>query len=832
MNRRKLLFLGGRIIFGLFCLLTSVYCLLAYIPFTYYHFLQFRHVSALSWFVELHPYLYLIVLALVAATLLDDLRAQKVERAAFAFIVFHTLIGAALVIHPLLTNLKNDLLSFVWSLIAIEPLLWLALIDYFRRQSELVWAGAGREEDQRLFRAALFTALFVTLLYAVISIVKQAAGLASSSGTAEKFLTTAWSLASHLLIFMAIFIALSLIRAVAGLFKTPPRAEFILCVMLGAVLIALALNHTALGAISLTGTTAHLYALVSGSALMMTLAGLALRLWPGKEVSVTSGFGLAVAPLTTDHISSLLLRATWIALIIVLAYLGSVKLVVMDWNFLIQKLTANIVWVMTFIFFYAAIPGPQERRDRALALLLIAASSLGVYKALEACGAYLPRLDTVTKLDHYSGRDISFKLVHELLTPAQSGGDFYRFLLQNTNIAHTVNVDPVDLNLVQKLTRTDGPKPYIFIFVIDSLRRDYLSPYNNAVTFTPAVESFARESIVMENAFTHYGATGLSEPSIWVGGMMLHKQYITPFYPMNTLQKLIEAEGYQSLISLDTILRVVVRQTATITDLDADVPNKEYDFCHSLKNLQDRLDQRPGDAPPTFAYTQPMNIHVSTINREGKSVPPGESYPGFYAPYASRIRRIDACFGAFVDFLKKKGLYEQSIIVLTADHGDSLGEEGRWGHAYTIFPEVIRIPLLIHLPPQMRKNFVWNTKLISFSTDITPSLYYLLGHQPTARSELLGRPLFTATEPEQRGAIQDNYLIASSYGAVYGLLRNNGRYLYISDGVNYTDYFYDLINDSRGARNLVTPALKIENEQLIRERVRAINEFYRFNPGQ
>ena len=32
------------------------------------------------------------------------------------------------------------------------------------------------------------------------------------------------------------------------------------------------------------------------------------------------------------------------------------------------------------------------------------------------------------------------------------------------------------------------------------------------------------------------------------------------------------------------------------------------------------------------------------------------------------------------------GDYERSIIVLTSDHGDSLGEDGRWGHAYTVFP--------------------------------------------------------------------------------------------------------------------------------------------------
>ena len=51
-------------------------------------------------------------------------------------------------------------------------------------------------------------------------------------------------------------------------------------------------------------------------------------------------------------------------------------------------------------------------------------------------------------------------------------------------------------------------RPHIFVFVIDSLRRDYVSPYNRQVSFTPALERFARESTVFERAFTRYGPPG------------------------------------------------------------------------------------------------------------------------------------------------------------------------------------------------------------------------------------------------------------------------------------------------------------------------------------
>ena len=60
---------------------------------------------------------------------------------------------------------------------------------------------------------------------------------------------------------------------------------------------------------------------------------------------------------------------------------------------------------------------------------------------------------------------------------------------------------------------------------------------------------------------------------------------------------------------------------------------------------------------------------------------------------------------AKIDDLKARQLYDDSVIVLTSDHGDSLGEEGRWGHAYTLFPEVLQVPLIVHLPPRLRAQF-------------------------------------------------------------------------------------------------------------------------------
>jgi len=146
-----------------------------------------------------------------------------------------------------------------------------------------------------------------------------------------------------------------------------------------------------------------------------------------------------------------------------------------------------------------------------------------------------------------------------------------------------------------------------------------------------------------------------------------------------------------------------------------------------------------------------------------------------------------------------------------------------------LFPEIVRIPLLVHLPQEMRAKLASDPDSPAFSTDITPSLYYLLGHRPVERNELFGAPLFTE-RPEERRHVEAGgagYLIAASYGAVYGMLSGNGRVLYVADGVNYRRYLFDL-GVSRAEERPVSAALRREQDERIRSAILSINRFYHF----
>ncbi|MDQ3398977.1 MAG: sulfatase-like hydrolase/transferase, partial [Deinococcota bacterium] len=720
------------------------------------------------------------------------------------------------------------------------PLLWLAVIDGARRLDKIGWlVGADGEGDgegdsegdgetARQFWAALLSAVFLALVYhGIFSLRSADAGFSGG----ERLLGLLWSLMTHLLVFMALFMLLRLISGLAGLARRPHRLELGLVLLLSGALAALSLQGTVLAALSFTGVYAALYALAFGLALAVYAAGLGVRLYrPAQMLS---------HPLELLFTALSGLRPVALLVIPPLAYSLLVRAAPFDWHFLLQRLSVVLVWTLSFALIYSALRAPASPllrlpRGAGLALLLLATATAGGYRLLELSSPVLARragLDAAATLERYGSYDLSYGLASRLAAPpgSRASPDFYRFLQASTNVPRSLKLAPVAVNLVADLEPRGGFKPHIFILAIDSLRADYLSPYNPEVTFTPEIARFAKESIVMENAFTRYGATGLSEPSLWVGGMLLHMQYVTPFYPMNALQKLLDAEGYRSYVSLDTILSVILKPGPELIPLDEARPDKDFAFCATVRELQAKLDLHP-PAVPAFAFTLAQDIHISVINREGAGPAGDARYPGFYAPYASRLARIDACFGEFIAYLKARGLFDESIVVLTTDHGDSLGEEGRWGHAYTIFPEIMRVPLIVHLPPRLREEVITDPGAPAFLTDLTPSLYYLLGHRPIVKSELFGRPLFTETQDEGSDYLREHYLLASSYGPVYGILGDGGRSLYIADGVSYTDYLFDLRHNPLGERQPLSDELRLSYQALIRDKLEALNRFYGFDP--
>jgi len=809
---RRLPLLAARAAFTGYSVATAVYCLLAYLPFTYHQVHGGGNFPGLNAAVRMHPWFNLGAVVLVLILLAGPWRRGGWPRRMAAGLgIWQIACAIALIVHPVLSGLKNDGSSLAWCLVALMPPGWLVAIDICAYWGGLDWVP--RPAGDPHFAAAWRCAIFVTILYAGVALARSAPRLTPAAAAPA----LGWSLLVHLLVFLALFLALDWLARIAGLFRTPAKIEFWLCHLLLAGAVWEVVEAVFCPAVGFAGWPAFVFAAALGLVLASQNAAAALCLADGRPVG--DGIGLAVSAPALGLVRS---AGTGAAALLALGMAGgyvAVRAAAMDWNFLLQELTAAVLWPASFACFYAI--ASRRARVRGIAWILLPLALALAYRGLEA------RPAAGAALERWAGYDASFRLARVFLARPAGDGSIDRFLARNTNIPSSVHVDPVPVILTAGLERSTAPPPHIFIFTIDSLRRDYLSPYNPAVAFTPAIGAFAGESTVFRNAFTRYGGTGLSEPAIWSGAMLLHKQYITPFAPMNALERLLQVEQYRMFVSRDSILDTILTPSREAVELDAPEAITSIEFAHSLGKLAEEIERRAGDAHPIFAYTQPQNIHISVIQREGASVPAGESYPGFYAPYASRLRRMDAAFGKFIAFLRARGLYDHSIIVLTADHGDSLGEEGRWGHAYTLFPEIVRIPLMVHLPPDLGAKVASDPNSPAFSTDITPSLYYLLGHRPVLRNELFGSPLFTETPEERVRDVRAGYLIAASYGAVYGMLSGNGRVLYVADAVNYRRYLFELSASGAESRP-VSDSLRRAQDDRIRSAILSINRFYRF----
>jgi hypothetical protein len=831
----RYLFLPVRAIFFLVILLSSFYSLLAYIPFTYEQVHKGGAIEAWQAFARFQPFAHWLTLILLTYTLRGELSNRRTKMLTGVFLLFELLIGVLSLFHPVLRHLQNNNSSFVLSLIFLAPVFGLFAIDWFGYGKTLSWSKSEELNSTYFFWAAGSSAVYVSVLYCWLSYLLRPASHTEDFLHNGWSVAMGWSIASHIVLFLGIFVLFNFVSGVAGLFQSGARIEFIASNVLVACSTYLLFQRIAFPSIGFYGGTAWTYGVFLSLTLVGMLAGTSLRVQAESGGAIEDGIALSLRLFGIGKRGSLLPNLLLLMGVTLLFVVLVQRVAAYDWNFLAQKLLASFMWVFALGCFYSISKISRPARSKLILAFVVVV--LVTYKTLEASTWRWWGLlegdsrDPQVTLESYSKLDVSFQLVQRILSPAKGSDSFFQFLTRNTNISRSVRLNPVNINLVENLQETPGNRPNIFIFVIDSLRRDYLSPYNPAVQFTPSIRNFAADSVVFENAFTHYGGTGLSEPSIWLGGMLIHQQYVTPFAPMNSLQKLLQAEKYNCLVSRDSILETILSHWPALTELDKGTPTLRLDLCKTLNELKKNISEQKTQGKAFFAYTQPQNIHISVINREGKSVVDNGSYEGFYVPYASRLKKIDACFGEFVEFLKKAGLYEQSIIILTSDHGESLGEDGRWGHAYTIFPEVLRIPLIIHLPTNLRSLHSVDTKAVSFLTDLTPTLYEMLGHRPVHTPELFGRPLFTTTPSRLYRPKPTDYLVASSYGAVYGVLNAEGNRLYIADAVNYRNYLYDLSRQPLGVAMTVPDSVRERNEQIIREQISAIGNFYGYASG-
>ena len=809
--RRTLLSLV-RLMSAVALIAVATYYLLASIPFSYYHFLQFPHFAWMPLFIRFHP---LLVVGAMAG-LLGGIRG--VTASLRRWIRYAAIAGSTTALCMGATVWFPASLSFeVAAALSFAPLVllgWASAIELAARRTLSV-----SPPRPRPHAVAVVAALAGTLCSIVYLLQGWVRGASVGVVPEEIAFAGSVSLLAHVAVFTLTALAISGLRAVAIRRSWPAVGERLAVGAAAAAVLALLIRRSLMTALILSDLRAAAVPAILAAAIVLFCLS-----WIGEMPTRSRArwFVVATAAIVIGVCVAVIPRMLLLA----------------DWGSTLQKLLVLATWTGCMLL-ATALPAGRSKRlvlAAAVAMVLVAIGGSVVVAARDQ--APRPRdsrvaIDLSLAIERYATFDTSFAVLMDVFRPMVSDGEFYDVLRRVGDATDDRSLSSVPLRLGVEPHGRPAYRPHIFIFVIDSLRPDYLSAYNPSVTFTPAIGAFAKESVMMRQAFTPYAGTALSQPAIWAGGLIQRAMYVKPFSEVNNLERLVRSSGYQAYISVDEILSVILDDWPDMVRLDSHLTHPErkdqmfkFDLCSTVTELTQRLDRETMETP-VFFYSQPQSLHIRVLAGDEY---PGEAFrrsasTGVFKPAAAALGRIDACFGGLVDYLKQRHVYDDSVIVLTSDHGDSYGEAGRWGHAFYVAPEILRIPLIIHVPARLKDEGRWNVDAVAMLTDLTPTLYDLLGLKAAALNEVAGRTLMSPVVGESP-AVRDMYVVQSSYSRVFGLIDGAGRWMYTADANHQREEFYDLRGGRESEGKTLLKSDRLRYRKWLLERLRVLDRYY------
>lgn len=191
-----------------------------------------------------------------------------------------------------------------------------------------------------------------------------------------------------------------------------------------------------------------------------------------------------------------------------------------------------------------------------------------------------------------------------------------------------------------------------------------------------------------------------------------------------------------------------------------------------------------GDTLENKPYIQRKQIE--NWHLEGKK---WEDFAPTVARYFGMITQTDAAIGMILDALRETGEYEDTLIILTADHGDTCGGHGMMDKHYILYDDVVHVPFIVR-HPSFKHQIV--EKFSSNCLDIAPTVEKLCGLK--AESARHGRCVSEYID----GTETPDYAVFTSNGQQFGLFTQRGirtkKFKYIWN-LTDIDEFYDLESD-------------------------------------
>jgi arylsulfatase A-like enzyme len=187
--------------------------------------------------------------------------------------------------------------------------------------------------------------------------------------------------------------------------------------------------------------------------------------------------------------------------------------------------------------------------------------------------------------------------------------------------------------------------------------------------------------------------------------------------------------------------------------------------------------------------------------------------------YIKEIEYLDQQLGLLFDELKSRGVYDESIIVLTADHGEEFYDHEGWWHGKTLYEELTHVPLMIKLP-QNAMGGQTNTG-IARHVDLAPTLLQYAGLEKGAM--MTGQPLFTPANEFANAGIGYSFAENSFEGNLLQSVRSDSMKLIQANEDNPRGLapleLYNLINDPGEQTNLAEDSSLDAEKAMLRKTI-------------
>ncbi len=343
----------------------------------------------------------------------------------------------------------------------------------------------------------------------------------------------------------------------------------------------------------------------------------------------------------------------------------------------------------------------------------------------------------------------------------------------------------------------------IAVITFDAVRADHLGCYGYKRKTSPNLDGYAERGTVFERAYSVGTGTMISIPTLFTGRYVstlqcdnltkggLHHRTVAA---EETLQEYLREKGFLTAGFYNTDYMNIVGQGWDIWKVPK---NKKASVKNatSEETTEEGLDflKRHGDRRffAWFHYYDPHDHYIrhAGIRSFGKSKK--DLYDG-------EIAFADKHMGRLLDAIKH--LDRPTVIFVSADHGESLGEHGIAYHNLNFYDAIVHVPLILLFPGKSAARVASPVSLV----DIFPTVRDLLGDDPDPR--LPGRSLLPYAMDGREDPEREIYHAAqfNQYGVYYsrrGLTK--GRYRFFWDVVTGGEELYDIETDPKEAENRV-----------------------------